>query len=150
MVVRRNKKVRKQRGSRVHGYGRISGGHRASGSRGGVGAAGRFKHLLIKHLKSGTAGRRPNQVVGRGFIRKENLLKKEKTWNVENVNQYLSNQVIAKKEVKELNLKDFGVKKLLGKGTIIYPVTVAVDRASELAVSKIEKAGGKVQLAKTK
>lgn len=148
MVVRRDKKVRKQRAGRLHGYGRVSGGHRKSGSRGGTGTSGRFKHLLIKHLKAGTAGRRPTQVIGRGFIRKENLYKKEKTWNVENVNQYISNQIIAKNEVKELNLADFGINKLLGKGSITYPVNVTVKQATENAISKIEKAGGKCQVAK--
>jgi large subunit ribosomal protein L15 len=150
MVIRREKKVRKQRGSRSYGYGRISGGHRKSGSRGGVGAAGRFKHLLIKHVKAGTAGRRSTQVVGRGFIRKENIYKKEKTWNIETINQYISNQIIAKYEVKELNLADFGVKKLLGKGSIAYPVKVTVKQATETAINKIEKAGGKCQIVKEK
>ncbi|MHA1992552.1 MAG: uL15 family ribosomal protein [Candidatus Hodarchaeales archaeon] len=147
MVIRRDKKIRKQRGSRTYGYGRISGGHRKSGARGGVGASGRFKHLLIKHIKAGTAGRRSTQIVGRGFIRKENLYKKEKTWNIETINQYISNQIIAKKEVKELNLADFGIKKLLGKGSITYPVTVTVKQATENAINKIEKAGGKCVVA---
>ena len=148
MVVRTEKKIRKQRGSRVMGYGRISGGHRASGSRGGVGQAGRFKHKLIQSLIKGTAWRRPTQIVGRGFIRKENLTKKNETWNVEKLNQYLSTQIIKKNPVKELNLIDFGITKLLGKGNINFPVTVTVKQATETAVNKVEKAKGKVILPK--
>jgi large subunit ribosomal protein L15 len=52
MVYRRSKKVRKQRGSRVHGYGRISGGHRKSGQRGGTGKAGLTKHHWILTIKN--------------------------------------------------------------------------------------------------
>ena len=148
MVIRREKKIRKQRGSRTMGYGRISGGHRASGSRGGVGQAGRFKHKLIHHILKGTAGRRPDQIVGRGFIRNENLTKKNETWNVEKLNQYLSVQVIKQAPVKEINLADFGITKLLGKGNISYPVTVTVKQATETAISKVEKAKGKVILPK--
>jgi large subunit ribosomal protein L15 len=148
MVVRREKKIRKQRASRLHGYGRVSGGHRKSGSRGGVGAAGRFKHLYIKHLKSKTAGPRPSQVVGRGFIRKENLTKQDNTWNVQNLNQYISAQLLTNNEVKEINLADLGIKKLLGKGLLNYPVKVTVKKATESAIGKIEKAGGKCSVAK--
>ena len=45
MVVRRQKKVKKQRGSRTHGWGLV---HRGSGQKGGVGNAGRGKKAHCK------------------------------------------------------------------------------------------------------
>ena len=50
MVGRKPKKVRKMRGSRTHGYGRVSGGHRKGGQRGGKGAAGRKGHHMIHYI----------------------------------------------------------------------------------------------------
>ena len=47
MTIRKRKKIRKQRGSRTYGYGRISGGHRKGGSRGGKGNAGIKDHHQI-------------------------------------------------------------------------------------------------------
>ncbi|MFW9928758.1 MAG: uL15 family ribosomal protein [Candidatus Thorarchaeota archaeon] len=143
MVVRREKKVRKQRGNRQHGYGRISGGHRASGARGGKGEAGRFKQHLIHHLKAGTAGVRTQQVVGRGFVRYKKLVQDKKIWNVETLNHYLSSTKIETKGTPEINLADLGVDKLLGKGQLQYKVNVTVTEATELAMNKIKQAGGK-------
>ena len=49
-MATRLRKSRKQRGSRYCGWGQI-GQHRASGSRGGVGGAGKHKHFYIRTLK---------------------------------------------------------------------------------------------------
>ncbi|MEM0231544.1 MAG: hypothetical protein QXG78_00335, partial [Candidatus Methanomethyliaceae archaeon] len=52
MVVRREKKVRKQRGSRTYGWGTV-GQHRKSGMRGGFGNAGLHKHKWSWTIKYG-------------------------------------------------------------------------------------------------
>ncbi len=46
-MATRFRKSRRQRGSRFCGWGQI-GQHRQSGSRGGIGGAGKHKHLWIK------------------------------------------------------------------------------------------------------
>lgn len=46
-MTTRKRKIRRQRGSRMHGWG-VSGQHRDSGMRGGRGNAGRFKHKKTK------------------------------------------------------------------------------------------------------
>ena len=146
MVVRRSKKIRKQRGSRLHGYGRVSGGHRASGTRGGVGlTTGRFKHEKIKHLKAGTVGVRSKMIIGRGFTRKL-ITKPVNTWNVHNLNNYIATKAAHGETVSELNLKEMGINKLLGKGTLRYAVKVTVEQATEKAVEKVKAAGGSVTL----
>ena len=49
-MATRLRKSRRQRGTRFCGWGQI-GQHRASGSRGGVGNAGKHKHFYIRTLK---------------------------------------------------------------------------------------------------
>lgn len=145
MVVRREKKVRKQRGSRVHGYGRISGGHRASGARGGVGKAGTFKHHNIKSIKYKLRGGKDKM----GFVRHKSVVAKPRTTNIENLNQLVSIQAekFGKKEGKiAVDLSSFGVDKLLGKGKITFPVAITVKLATDIAVDKIEAAGGSVTI----
>jgi ribosomal protein L15 len=130
------------------GYGRIRGGHRASGARGGTGRAGSFKHKLIKRLKAGEVGVSSNRLENRGFVRFFRLIGEVRAWNVEKLNHYIAMQTktseIAKtKSLYEINLEDFGIQKLLGKGTLAFPVTVTVQRATDQAKKKIEAAGGK-------
>ena len=49
-MATRLRKSRRQRGTRFCGWGQI-GQHRASGSRGGVGNAGKHKHFYIRTVK---------------------------------------------------------------------------------------------------
>ena len=141
MVYRRSKKVRKQRGSRVHGYGRISGGHRKSGQRGGVGKAGLTKHHWILTIK--------NKVFenNKGFVRHgpAQRLKEAKTINIDQLNQLASK---SDDTTKEINISDLGFEKVLGKGRLNFSLTVKAKNFTEKAEAKITKAGGKAVVLK--
>ena len=67
MTVRREKKNRKLLRTRTRGYGRISGGHRKGGSRGGKGRAGSMGHHRILYQKemlaAGRGFKRPNPTI---------------------------------------------------------------------------------------
>lgn len=131
MVVRRPKKVRKQRGSRVHGYGRISGGHRKSGKRGGVGNAGMKKHHWILTIKKKIPQSR------RGFIR-HGPSRDAKIINVAQIAH-----LVSKSGAKEVDTTaDY--TKVTGKGLITVPVKVKGYAFTENAQAKIAAAGGEV------
>lgn len=136
MVYRRSKKNLKQRGSRVMGYGRISGGHRKSGQRGGVGKAGLTKHHWILTIK--------NKVFesNKGFVRHgpQFRLKEVKTINIDQINQIASKAV---DKISEINVIDFGYQKVLGKGRLNFGLTIKAKSFTEKAESKITEAGGK-------
>ena len=147
MVVRRNKKTLKQRGSRVMGYGRSGGGHRASGDRGGKGKAGGFKHHQIWRLQERSIGPTSYRILNRGFVRNASVVEEANVWNVETLNNYMATALLESPKTKiEVNLADFGVDKLLGKGILKSPskVTVTVGRASEKAKQKVKAAGGEI------
>ena len=136
MVVRRQKKIRKQRGNRQHGYGRISGGHRASGHRGGKGQAGLTKHHWIWQLVHGDWPQH------KGFVRHGPAprIAKEKTINIETINQIASK---SEEKLTEFDVTQFGYEKVLGKGQLNYKLTVKAPAFSAHAEEKITAAGGK-------
>ena len=140
MTVRRQKKVRKQRGSRVYGYGRISGGHRKGGSRGGVGNAGSKGHHRIGKISQMILDQKgftsPNPSASM-FI------------NVGDINEqldFLLAAEIAKKEGKTItvDMNKLGPIKVLGKGVVTHPIHLHIDSITSKAQEKIESAGGKV------
>ena len=49
-------------------------------------------------------------------------------------------------EGDSVNLGEIGYDKLLGKGRIDRPINITVSKASALAVSKVEAAGGSVNI----
>lgn len=137
MVYRRQKKVRKQRGSRVHGWGRISGGHRSSGQRGGKGKAGLTKHHWILTIK--------NKVWEKehpGFVRHGPAprLARDVVVNLDTINQIVSKST---EKITEFDVTQFGFTKVLGKGNLTYKLTVKAPSFSEKAQEKISEAGGK-------
>ena len=137
MVVRKQKKIRKQRGSRVMGYGRISGGHRKSGSRGGVGAAGRKAHHWIKSIKMGLRDEK------RGFQRPTDVQRRKQPYDTVNVQTIANIASKSSEKITEIDIREFGYEKVLGKGRIGIPLKVTALAFSEKAESKITKAGGK-------
>jgi len=137
MVVRRQKKVRKQRGNRQHGWGRISGGHRSSGQRGGKGKAGLTKHHWILTIKNDVWKNTHTGFVRHGPApRLANL----KTINIEAINQIVSK---SSEKMTEFDVTEFGYEKVLGKGQLNYKITVKAPSFSAHAEEKINAAGGK-------
>ena len=137
----KERKVRKKRGSRTHGYGQI-GQHRSGGGRGGHGKAGLDKHKWTYVLKYD-----PTYWEKKGFVPA-----KTKTASIINVGdlddlvaKLESEKKLAKKDkMIFLDLEDLGYDKLLGKGEIIKPVLVKVASYSETASKKLEGAGGQI------
>ncbi len=130
MVVRFRKKVKKQRGKRWHGYGAKK-KHRGAGNRGGRGRAGLWKHKKSLVAKLGI-------VLGkRGFSRP--VKKRDETITLREL------EALAERSGKtELDLGEFGYRKLISQGTVSRPLVVKVDKVTERARAKIEQAGGKV------
>ena len=139
----KDRKVRKYRGSRTHGWGQV-GQHRARGGRGGTGKAGLDKHkwsYVIKHD--------PTYWEKKGFVSTKALGKKVSIINVGKLddlaNKLESEKKLERKEKKIfLDLESLGYDKLLGTGEIAKPMLVKVASYSEAASRKLEAAGGQI------
>jgi large subunit ribosomal protein L15 len=128
------RKIRKTRGSRTQGYGRI-GQHRDSGSKGHR-KVGRHKHLWSLVVTS-----EPNYFGKHGFTSPQSINRKESTLNI----QTLTTLTATLQDGKNIiNLTSLGYTKLLGTGKISKPLTVTVPTCSKLAQEKITEAGGQV------
>lgn len=141
MTVRKNKKVRKQRGSRTYGYGRISGGHRKGGSRGGKGNAGIKDHHQIGRVLEMIRNKK-------GFV-VPNTPSSDLSINIGDIDEQLDLLLansIAKKEgsVVKIDITEMGFSKVMGKGIVRHPFHLYAKNITTRAQEKIEAAGGKV------
>ncbi len=127
-MKKKRRKFSRQRGSGNHGWGHKK-KHRGGGSRGGRGFAG-----LHKHKYSLTVSKKQDHYGKKGF----SSLKTKDT--IINMNDLVR---IAKGK-SEIDLAKAGYTKLLGGGSIDFPLVVRVVRCTDSAKEKIEKAGGKV------
>ncbi len=151
------RKIRKFRGSRVCGYGRV-GQHRKTGQRAGRGKTTQWKKAMKSYyLKQKELGfPDPDWDFGKkGFKRPQDTvrLSKVNTMNIKELDQSIESLVLSNKAKKsgntfEINLAELNVQKILGRGSITKAVNVSVNRASKQAQQKIEAAGGKVILQK--
>jgi len=138
------RKTRKMRGSRTHGYGQV-GQHRKSGSRGGVGKAGRDKHGWTYVVKY-----EPDYFGKKGFKSIKQLKKmSERTINVGDLDELsvkLSSEgKLTRKDGKLLlNLEELGYTKLLGRGDVSEAFLIKVPKSSPTAVEKIKASGGDI------
>ncbi|MDK2372881.1 MAG: uL15 family ribosomal protein [Candidatus Korarchaeota archaeon] len=144
-MPRRRKKSRKLRGHRLHGYGQQR-QHRRSGRQGGFGKAGVKKHLWtwITAYEPDYFGRGR-----RGFKRPRAVVREVRTVNVGELERMLPNLMslgYARETEKgiEIDLSEAGYDKLLGRGSVTKPLLVKIDLATEMAVRKLEEAGGAV------
>lgn len=135
------RKVRKQRGSRTHGYGQI--GQHRKGSKGGR-KAGRHKEgwtYLVRH--------EPDYFGKKGFTSQKAIGRKTNVINVGELEE-LAHGLAAEKRLERkgkkafLDLDKLGYDKLLGMGRIAKPILVKVASHSEAAAKKIEDAGGQI------
>jgi large subunit ribosomal protein L15 len=118
-------KVDKLRGKRSHGKGNTK-NNRGSGCKGGKGRAGSKKHKFTKYYL--TFG-----------IKKRLCCKKTlKTIN-------LVDLIPLVKDKTEINLKELGYDKILGKGEIKSAIKFKNALVTNLAKEKIEKAGGSIE-----
>lgn len=126
----RSRKIRKQRGSRTHGWGQV-GQHRKSGGKGGRGKAGMGKHKWTYTVKY-----EPDHF-GKDKLPKKSIIKR---W----INVGQLDSIREKLGKEEIDLNALGYEKLLGAGEVIKPYAVIVKSCTELARKKVEAKGGRV------
>ncbi|MHA2223968.1 MAG: uL15m family ribosomal protein [Candidatus Hodarchaeales archaeon] len=141
MTIRKRKKVRRQRGSRTYGYGRISGGHRKGGSRGGKGNAGIKDHHQI--------GRVADMIHNKRGFTVPNNNSSDLSINIGEIDEQIDlllTKKIASKEGSaiKLDISKLGFSKVLGKGLINHSLHLSAKNITSRAKEKIEAAGGKV------
>ena len=140
-MPQRLRKVRKQRGSRTHGWGQV-GQHRGIGMRGGHGKAGRKKHKWTYVVKYDR-----NYFGKHGFQR--SWANRPTTMNVgeldTQIEELMTHEAIRREEREyHINLDELGIGKLLGSGRVTKPIRVTVKSWSAAAAQKIEAAGGQI------
>jgi len=139
----KDRKVRKYRGSRTHGWGQV-GQHRGRGGRGGTGKAG-----LDKHKWTYVLAHDPTYWEKKGFVSTRTLGKTVSIINVGKLDD-LADKLESEKKLEQkekkifLNLESLGYDKLLGTGEISKPLLVKVASYSEAASKKLEEAGGSI------
>jgi large subunit ribosomal protein L15 len=131
------RKIRKKRGSRTVGYGRV-GQHRKSGSK-GERKAGRHKHLWSYVLRY-----EPDYFGKRGFTSPKSLKQKEKVINLGKLDELAKKAPEKKDEKIFVDLESLGYTKLLGTGKVTKPLIVKVASCSKSAAEKIKEAGGQI------
>jgi large subunit ribosomal protein L15 len=134
----RLRKIRKKRGSRTCGYGRV-GQHRKSGSK-GYRRAGRHKHGWTYVVKY-----EPEYFGKKGFTSPQSLRRIVKVINVGELEENIEKFQPKEEEGKIfVDLEKFGITKLLGAGKVTKPLVVKVASCSRTAAEKIKEAGGQI------
>jgi len=137
-MATRLRKSRRQRGTRYCGWGQI-GQHRQSGSRGGIGQAGKHKHFWIR-----TVIEEPDHF-GHPKTKSHHKITVKKWANLRDLDLLYFNHI--KNETTEndiLDLTSLGINKLLGGGKVTTKMTVKVEQISRHAIEKIKAIGGNV------
>jgi large subunit ribosomal protein L15 len=137
----RLRKIRRQRGSRTHGWGQV-GQHRSGGSRGGKGKTGGHKHKWTHTIKYA-----PNRYGKKGFASRKKMI--PTTINIGQLNEIIeklldNNQATKSPQGITIDLSLLGIDKLLGKGRVDTPVIIKVESYSQLALKKIKETGGQI------
>ena len=136
-MATRNRKTRKFRGSRTHGWGQV-GQHRASGHKGGLGKSGMLKHHFSTMLKDdpdhfGHDSTHPPH---------PNITKK---WaSVRDLDDLFAKSGKEENGKKVIDLTGLGYDKLLGGGQIKNPYTIKIKQFTASSEEKIKQAGGEV------
>ena len=155
MTMKFKKKIRKKRGTRTIGYGKV-GQHRKKGQRAGAGKTTQWKKskksLFLKQKKLGFPD--SDWRIGKKGFKRPQKIKRIENVNAVNVkdlefklDKFVEEKVAEKSgEIYSIDLSKMNIQKLIGRGNIHKKVNISVDRASERAIEKIEAAGGKVVL----
>ncbi len=150
MIIKR-KKVERYRGSHTHGGGSKK-KRRGAGNRGGRGMAGTGKRADQK--KPTILKLFGNTYFGKKGFKSKRDKKEIKTISIQTIENKLYNW-LKKGTLKEennviiINLKKLGYNKLLASGKIKNKFNIEVEYASEKAIDKIEKSGGKINVINT-
>lgn len=132
------RKIRKKRGSRTQGYGRV-GQHRKTGSK-GMRKAGRHKHGWTYVIKY-----EPEYFSKRGFTSPKSLRQRINAINVGQLCE-IAERVSTKTDEGKIfiDLESLGYNKLLGAGKVTKPLIVKVASYSKSAEEKIKEVGGQI------
>ena len=147
MVVKRRKKITKQRGSRTCGWGLV---HRGSGQKGGVGNAGSGKKAAAKAPRVGLWAK---QLMGKhGFIH-HGPVQRDKVINLRDLEDKLPHLLVEKLAVQSGNvvtvdLNKAGFTKVLSAGRVTRAWKITAQRASPEAIEKVKAGGGDIVVAK--
>lgn len=128
----KQRKIRKFRGSRTVGYGRI-GQHRDAGSKGNR-KVGRHKHLWSKIVTS-----EPDYFGKHGFTSPKSLKNQNNPINLKQLEEIAQTQTTT-----TIDLTALGYTKLLGTGKITKPLKITIPAYSKTAEEKIKQAGGEI------
>ena len=131
------RRIRKTRGSRTQGYGRV-GQHRKTGSK-GLRNVGRHKHLWSYVIRY-----EPEYFGKKGFVSPESLRRKEESLNIKRLDEIAQKFSIEKEGKTFIDLESLGYTKLLGTGKIAKSLVVKVASYSKSAADKIKEAGGQI------
>jgi large subunit ribosomal protein L15 len=136
-LATRLRKSRRHRGSRYCGWGQI-GQHRQSGSRGGIGGAGKHKHFWIR-----TVIEEPDHF-GHDTLNSYSRFLVKKWINLRDL-ATVSLRFSSKNDEKSvIDLGSLGIQKLLGGGNISESYVIKVAQASAGAKKKVKSAGGSI------
>ena len=116
----------------THGRGKKGG--RGAGLRGGRGNAGLLKHRYMHMVKY-----MPDHFGKHGFKRPQNVVRKDKTINVGQLEEKFPGK-------KDIDLEKEGYNKLLGGGILSSKLKIKVNSASGRAIEKIKDKGGEIIL----
>ncbi len=136
-MATRNRKTRKLRGSRTHGWGQVA-QHRASGHKGGLGKSGMLKHHFSTMLKEfpdhfGHDSTHPPH---------PNIIKK---WtSVRELDDLFAKSGKDEQGKKIIDLVGLGYDKLLGGGQVKNAYIVKIKQFTKSAQEKVKQAGGEV------
>lgn len=138
----KDRKTRKLRGSRHHGWGIQK--HRGKGNKGGAGHAGWYKQKWCRYSKYFK-----DMHGSYGFIRHPSNVDIN-TINIRDIEGNLEKfvnegKITIKEDAYYLNLKALGYDKLLGTGKVSHKFIIQADSFSEGAKKKIEGAGGMIE-----
>jgi len=134
------RKIRKKRGSRTQGYGRV-GQHRKTGSK-GYRKPGRHKGGWSYILRY-----EPDYFSKKGFTSPKSLRQKESIINVGKLDEIAGRISTEKGKGKFfVDLESLGYTKLLGTGKVTKPLIVKVSSCSKSAAEKVKEAGGQISM----
>lgn len=128
------RKIRKFRGSRTQGYGRI-GQHRDAGSK-GYRKVGRHKHRW-----SWVVTQEPDYFGKNGFTSPQSVHRHENPINLKKLEELAQ---ASQGEKPQIDLAALGYTKLLGTGKVTKALMVQVPSYSKSAAEKIKNAGGEI------
>ncbi|MFP3202165.1 MAG: uL15 family ribosomal protein [Sulfolobus sp.] len=140
MVVRKEKKSRKYRGYRTHGWG-SKGQHRDRGAQGSrqIGMHKEKWSWLVKYGK-GWYGKH-------GFRNPTSKL--VSSISLRQLQDYINNGTIKISDEngkKVVDLTSYGYEKLLGSGNLSIPLVIKIEKATEKAIEKVKRLGGEIIL----